>query len=105
MRSRAARSLPTSLAFSYWANEPAIWRIIVRLGSSLAVRSSPDAVSSRTSRLISRVMPNSCTINSRAKRLASSMMTVRTPLPSMRSRSPAKPLRPSMGSAPLTASS
>ena len=36
MRSRAPLSLPTSLAFSYSAKAPAIWRIILRLGSSLA---------------------------------------------------------------------
>ena len=58
-------------------------RIIFRVGSSLAVRSSPAAVSSRTPRLIRRVISNSWAISSRAKRLASSTMTVRTPLPSI----------------------
>ena len=63
----------------------------------------PEAVSSRTPRLIRRVMPNSWAISSRAKRLASSTRTVLTPLPSMRSRSDAKPARVSIGSAPETA--
>ena len=36
-------------------------------------------------------MPSSWAISSRAKRLASSTMTVRTPLPSIRSRRAAKP--------------
>ena len=80
-------------------------RIIFRVGSSLAVRSSPEAVNSRTPRLIRRVMPNSWAISSRANRLASSTMTVCTPLLSMRSRSDAKPARVSMGSAPETAAS
>ena len=43
-RSRAWRSLETRRAFSYSAKAPAIWRIIFRVGSSLAVRSSPEAV-------------------------------------------------------------
>ena len=50
-------------------------------------------------------MPNSWAISSRAKRLASSTMTVRTPLPSIRSRRAAKPARVSIGSAPDTAAS
>ena len=36
-----------------------VWRIILRLGSSLAVRSSPLAVSRHTPREISNVMPSS----------------------------------------------
>ena len=80
-------------------------RIIFRVGSSLAVRSSPAAVSSRTPRLIRRVISNSWAISSRAKRLASSTMTVRTPLPSIRSSRAAKPARVSIGSAPETAAS
>jgi len=71
----------------------------------MAVRSSPEAVSSRTPRLMRRVMPRSWAISARANRLASSTMTVRTPLPSMRSRSGAKPARVSIGSAPETAAS
>ena len=39
----------------------------------------------RTPRLISARMPSSCVTSSRAKRDASSTMTVRTPLPSIRS--------------------
>jgi hypothetical protein len=39
-------------SLSYSANEPAIWRIILRDGSLLSVKSSPDAVSTRTPRLI-----------------------------------------------------
>ena len=77
-RSRAWRGLETRRAFSYSANAPAIWRII-RVGSSLAVKSSPEAVSSRTPRLIRRVIPNPWAISSRANRLASSTMTTRTP--------------------------
>ena len=42
-RSRAWRSLETRRAFSHSAKAPAIWRIIFRVGSSLAVRSSPEA--------------------------------------------------------------
>ena len=41
----------------------------------------------------------------RAKRLASSTITTRTPLPSIRSSMAAKPGRVSIGSAPLTAAS
>ena len=55
LRSRACRSLWTRRAFSYSAKAPAIWRIILRLGSSLAVRSSPLAVSRRPPREISKV--------------------------------------------------
>ena len=49
-RSRAARSFPTSRAFSYSAKAPATCRIMVRSGSSLDVRSTPDAVTTRTPR-------------------------------------------------------
>jgi hypothetical protein len=52
--------LPPGRSCSSSAKTPAIWRIIFRVGSSLAVRSSPEAVRSRTPRLIRRVMPNSC---------------------------------------------
>ena len=45
-------------------------------------------------------MPASCTIRVRAKRLASSTMTVRTPLLAMRSMRALKPGRSSIGSAP-----
>ena len=51
-------SLATSLAFSYSANDAAIWRIILREGSLLSVRSSPLAVRTRTPRLLSARMPN-----------------------------------------------
>jgi hypothetical protein len=47
----------------------------------------------------------SCTMRSRAKRLAVSTMIVRTPLPSIRLSMAAKPGLVSMGSAPLTAAS
>jgi hypothetical protein len=89
----AGLSFDTRRAFSYSAKAPAIWRIIFRVGSSLAVKSSPEAVSSRTPRLIRRVMPNSWAISSRANRFASSTRTVHTPLPSIRSRRAAKPAR------------
>lgn len=49
---------------------------------ALWVRSSPAAVSSRTPRLMSSEMPSSWAINWRAKRLASSTVTMRAPLPS-----------------------
>ena len=39
---RGAAWRPDGLSYS--AKAPAIWRIIVRVGSSLAVRSSPEAV-------------------------------------------------------------
>src|SRR6478672_4246513 len=68
LRSRAALSLATSLAFSYSANDPAIWRIILREGSLLSVRSSPPAVRTRTPRLISASVPSSCVTSSRANR-------------------------------------
>ena len=55
-RSRAWRSLETRRAFSYSAKAPAIWRIIFRVGSSLAVRSSPEAVSRRTPRLNAQLL-------------------------------------------------
>ena len=51
-------------------------------------------------RLMRSVMPSSWAISPRAKRLASSTMTVRTPLSSIRSRSSAKPGRSWIGSAP-----
>ena len=56
LRSRACRSLWTRRPFSYSAKAPAIWRIILRLGSSLAVRSSRLAVSRRRPREISKVI-------------------------------------------------
>src|SRR4029078_2900714 len=58
----------------------------LRVGSSLAVRSSPEAVSSRTPRLIRRVMPNSWAISSRANRLAASHKPLRIPTPQVRAR-------------------
>jgi hypothetical protein len=51
--------------------------------------------------LASNAIPSSCTTRSRAKRLASSTMTVLTPFDPVEK--PAKPSRPSIGSAPLTA--
>ena len=52
----------------------------------VACGQSPEAVSNCTPRLIRRVIPSSWAISSRANRLASSTMTVRTPLPSIQSR-------------------
>jgi hypothetical protein len=66
-------------------------------GMSAAMRSIP--------RSRSLAWPTSCTMRSRANRLAVSTMIVRTPLPSIRSSMAAKPGRVSMGSAPLTAAS
>src|SRR5438477_3308949 len=91
-----------SRAFSYSANAPAICRIILRDGSLRSVRSSPLAVSTRTPRCTSAIIPSSWVISSRAKRKASSTMTTRTPFPSIRSSSLAKPGRSAMGSAPDT---
>jgi hypothetical protein len=73
--------------------------IIFRPRSSLSVRSSPEAVNTRTPRFASKVKLRSCTTRSPAKRLASSTMTVRTPFLSMRSRSAASPSRCSIGAA------
>ena len=56
LRSRA-RNLATRRPFSYSMKAPATWRIILRPRSSLSVRSSPDAVTSRTPRLASSAMP------------------------------------------------
>ena len=92
----------TRRAFSYSANEPAICRIILRDGSLLSVRSSPLAVKTRTPRRIRAMMPSSCVTSSRANREASSQITTRTPLPSIRSSSVANPGRVSIGSAPET---
>src|SRR4051794_1568392 len=74
-------------------------------GSSVLVRSSPEAVSTRTPRPIKAKMPSSWVTRSRANRLASSTRTVRTPLLSIRSRRAANPGRASIGSAPDTAGS
>lgn len=49
--------------------------------------------------------PTSCTIRSRAKRLAVSTITVRTPLPTIRASMSAKPGRLCTSSAPDTAKS
>jgi hypothetical protein len=66
---------------------------MIRDGSVASVKSSPDAVITRIPRLISMRTPSSCATKSRAKRDASSTMTVRTPLFSIRSRSAEKPGR------------
>ena len=78
-RARGRGAVGDQTGFVVSAKAPAIWRIIFRVGSSLAVRSSPEAVSRRTPRL-TPPMPSSWAISSRAQRLASSTMTVRTPL-------------------------
>jgi integrase len=73
------------------------WRIITRDGSLVSVSLSPFGVMTRTPRLMRAIRPSSCVTRSRAKREASSTMTVRTPLPSMRSSKAEKPGRVSMG--------
>ena len=64
---------------------------VPQLGDQTGLLISPEAVSNRTPRLIRRVMPSSWAISSRANRLASSTITVRTPLPSIRSLARGKP--------------
>ena len=71
----------------------------------VSLRSSPAAVRTRTPRLIRISRPSSWVTRSRAKRVASSTITMWTPLPSMRSSSAAKPGLLSIGSAPDTAAS
>ena len=64
-----------------------------------------SAAISATPRSRSIAKPTSCTIRSRAKRLAVSTIMVRTPLPAIRVSAAVKPGRVSIGSAPLTAAS
>ena len=64
----------------------------------MLVRSSPEAVTTRTPRTCIARTPSSWAITERAKRLASSAITTRTPLPAIRWIMAAKPGLVSLGS-------
>ena len=64
---------------------------MTRLGSLVSVKSSPPAVITFTPRATSSTIPRSWAMRSRAKRLACSISTTRTPLPSILSSNRAKP--------------
>ena len=90
-RSRAPLSFATNAAFSNWATAPRIWRTRIAVGVSSTKLSGLSAAMSSIPRLRSILCPVSCTMRSRAKRLALSTIATLTPLPATRARSAATP--------------
>src|ERR1700730_9790933 len=89
------------MALSNSETAPRICRISFDVGPASRKDDGLSAAISVTPRSRSMAKPTSCTMRSRAKRLAVSTMTVRTPLPAIRASAAEKPGRASIGSPPL----
>jgi hypothetical protein len=85
LRSRAPRNLATVMALSNSAIAPSTWRTSLAVGVSSRNQVCLSAAIRSMPRPRNTAWPNSCTMGSRAKRLAVSTMSVRTQLPWMRS--------------------